>query len=291
MNLLNTLKALIEKERKVNLEILRGLDEAESTKLFARAGFESLHEFCVRELDYTDGAADRRIKTMRLMREHPIVEMKLESGELNLTTASMIQRMFMLAKKQGAALNKEEIIETISRVSSRNAEKILRVRAYDAGMKVKKPDESLREKVRKIIAHHSHKYPGITEDGMLHVLVDQELARIDHARKRRGSGAGVAVHDEQSRYIPAHLKRKVFVRDGNRCTYLTHSGRRCEATHFLQTDHIIPVALGGLTKLSNLRLLCRTHNQLAADDAGLHRPRPNSGAGAGNETASKPVYH
>ena len=60
------------------------------------------------------------------------------------------------------------------------------------------------------------------------------------------------------RYIPASVKRAVWARDFGRCT---HSG--CSSEHKLQFDHILPIALGGATSVSNLRLLCRTHNLLA----------------------------
>jgi 5-methylcytosine-specific restriction endonuclease McrA len=49
------------------------------------------------------------------------------------------------------------------------------------------------------------------------------------------------------------------MRDRGRCT---HSG--CSSKHKLQYDHIKPLARGGETSVINLRLLCQTHNMLAA---------------------------
>ena len=43
------------------------------------------------------------------------------------------------------------------------------------------------------------------------------------------------------------------------------NGGRCKATQNLQIDHVISYALGGTNAASNLRVLCRTHNQLAAE--------------------------
>jgi 5-methylcytosine-specific restriction endonuclease McrA len=72
---------------------------------------------------------------------------------------------------------------------------------------------------------------------------------------------------QESRYIPAALKRQVWARDKSRCT---HPG--CNSEYFLETDHIVPLALGGKTELDNLRLLCRTHNLWAAiDKLGIER--------------------
>ena len=37
--------------------------------------------------------------------------------------------------------------------------------------------------------------------------------------------------------------------------------------HFLEFDHIEPVARGGASTVENVRLLCRAHNQHAAEQA------------------------
>src|SRR5262249_31913937 len=66
------------------------------------------------------------------------------------------------------------------------------------------------------------------------------------------------------RHIPSALRREVRTRDGGRCTYCASDGTRCSARAYLQIDHIVPVARGGKTELSNLRLLCSAHNRLEA---------------------------
>jgi hypothetical protein len=70
-----------------------------------------------------------------------------------------------------------------------------------------------------------------------------------------------------SRYIPQWLKDFVYRRDGGRCTYETSDGCRCCATTGLEYDHVVPVALGGrATKPEDVRLRCRAHNRLAAEE-------------------------
>jgi len=65
-----------------------------------------------------------------------------------------------------------------------------------------------------------------------------------------------------SRYIPAAVKRAVWIRDGGRCTF-----ENCGSSHYLQYDHRFPFALGGAHTVENLRLLCAAHNRSAAQDA------------------------
>ena len=65
-----------------------------------------------------------------------------------------------------------------------------------------------------------------------------------------------------SRYIPADVKRAVWLRDGGKCTH-----ENCSSTHYVQFDHRMPFALGGAHTLENLRLLCAAHNRLEAERA------------------------
>jgi hypothetical protein len=68
-----------------------------------------------------------------------------------------------------------------------------------------------------------------------------------------------------SRHVANPVRRLVFERDGCRCTYVSPDGHRCEATAFLELDHVIPHALGGRAEPENLRVRCRAHNRLWAE--------------------------
>lgn len=68
-----------------------------------------------------------------------------------------------------------------------------------------------------------------------------------------------------ARHIPAAVKRAVRERDGERCTFVSDGGNRCEARTMLQFDHVDPIARGGVTTADNVRLLCRAHNQHVAE--------------------------
>jgi 5-methylcytosine-specific restriction endonuclease McrA len=59
--------------------------------------------------------------------------------------------------------------------------------------------------------------------------------------------------------IPQEVRRAVFERDGGRCT-------QCGADFDLQYDHVIPVALGGATRVDNLQLLCGECNRAKGAD-------------------------
>ncbi len=60
-------------------------------------------------------------------------------------------------------------------------------------------------------------------------------------------------------------RREVFARDGERCTFTSDDGARCPSRGHLELDHIEPRALGGNGATSNLRVRCRAHNRLYAE--------------------------
>src|SRR5262245_2925942 len=70
---------------------------------------------------------------------------------------------------------------------------------------------------------------------------------------------------ENPRHIPARIKRAVWKRDGGQCTFVSESWHRCEARSRLEFDHVLEVARGGEATVDGIRLLCRAHNQHAAE--------------------------
>jgi hypothetical protein len=68
-----------------------------------------------------------------------------------------------------------------------------------------------------------------------------------------------------SRHIPSAVKRAVMERDGEQCTFVSESGRRCEARRDLEFDHVREFARGGEATVDGIRLRCRAHNQYTAE--------------------------
>jgi hypothetical protein len=69
----------------------------------------------------------------------------------------------------------------------------------------------------------------------------------------------------QSRHVPDPVKRIVYVRDGGRCSFVDERGHRCNERSNLEYDHIDGFARTGRHDPDGIRLLCRAHNQHAAD--------------------------
>jgi 5-methylcytosine-specific restriction endonuclease McrA len=72
-------------------------------------------------------------------------------------------------------------------------------------------------------------------------------------------------------YIPRAVRREVFERDGEQCTFSDPDGRRCESRTLLELDHVTARAHGGTDDSDNLTVRCRQHNALSAErDFGRH---------------------
>ena len=92
------------------------------------------------------------------------------------------------------------------------------------------------------------------------------------------------------RHVPAHVMRAVRERDGDRCTFVSESGKRCEERSRLQLEHIVPVARGGEATAENIRMLCHSHNQHTADcefGRGFMEEKRRAAKAAGDERAQE----
>lgn len=299
-------RELAAQERRITTEILWHLREIERRQIHAQLGFPSLFEFCVAELKYSRGAASRRIRAMRLLKEVNEMEDSLRSGEISLTTASQVQSFLQREKRRHKLYSheeKREILNSVHGLSKEETERFLLTVSPDSAMpretsrsitpeitelKLHVPAE-LASKLERLRGLLAHKHPFLSHGHLLDILAEIALDKLDPLRRAsRLRKATLAQTDSSDATaapgpdadtrvpIPAGLRREVWTRDLGRCTYVSpETGRRCESTHALEVDHERPVALGGTNAPENLRLLCRTHNQLAAvESLGRDRMTP-----------------
>ncbi len=101
---------------------------------------------------------------------------------------------------------------------------------------------------------------------------DVPSAERDGAPSLARAGAGHSAEHAanpgatRTRAIPRPIRRQVFERDGMLCSFVAENGERCGCRTRLELDHVEPWAVGGPSDSANLRVLCRAHNRLAAEE-------------------------
>jgi hypothetical protein len=85
----------------------------------------------------------------------------------------------------------------------------------------------------------------------------------DAAAARRTSKPG----SPPTERITNATRRVVAARDGLQCSWVDDHGRRCPSRAWLEHDHRQPRGKGGSSEAHNIRIFCRAHNQLAAEQA------------------------
>ena len=196
--LLNQTRALAAEERKLTTRMLWHLREIEERRLFAERGYPSLFEMCVRELGYSEATAQRRIAAMRLIREIPELQTKLESGELKMGQVSQVQGFLRAERReQGRSYSLQEKKDLIARIegkSTRETERELTsISPQSAGVKEKEraisateteirfiADEALLDKLKRLQELGSHRFEARSKYAdLFHWLADLGLAKLE----------------------------------------------------------------------------------------------------------------
>lgn len=283
----SNLQAKADEWRKTH-EVLLHLQEVERRKLHLHLGYSSMHTYAVEKLGYSSGAAFRRIQAMRLLKDVPAVKQQFDSGALNLTTAAQIQNFCRMHRKP--IEQKASLCRKFSGKSKREIEKgLLTLEWAQARAQAQTQDQNqtqsqlnnaipprrdrltplnamyteikfcadqkLLAKLNKLQQMHSHK----NLNQIFNLALNAAL------KIKKPSANKTRAHNPQRRQVPKRLAQEILQRADYRCEYTDPAANhRCQETKFLDIDHRLPVALGGLTTKNNLRVLCRAHNLYVA---------------------------
>lgn len=129
---------------------------------------------------------------------------------------------------------------------------------FDVGPETVKLLERAREVLR-------HKFPAATFEDIVKEALGMLLSERDPELKLKLAKENARQVLTLSRRIPYWVRREVWKRDEGRCAFVSDAGQRCGQRSWLEYDHIVPYSKGGRSDdPKNVRLLCRTHNQVAA---------------------------
>jgi hypothetical protein len=90
--LLESLRSLVGQGRGVLARLLAHLVEVEERRLHLEAACPSMLDFCVHRLGMSEDEACRRIDAARLAHRFPDLLVRIERGELTLTTVGLLRK-------------------------------------------------------------------------------------------------------------------------------------------------------------------------------------------------------
>lgn len=296
-----TMIKLGQSERELMTKTLHHLREVESRRLFSKYKKESLFAYAVEFMGYSEAQANDRISAMRLMRELPMIEEKIESGALNLTNIVKARTVFRHEKKAQRERTKEqklELLESIERLSTREAIKTLELQSF-ADIPKKKNEVALDQfapkvqaKLKRLLDVRANVDPSLTLHDLIDQMADLSLEKWDPVRKAervmkrasRKPDKAVAESDLRDRTVevdskteecdaPVPVAQQVKQRRTRYIKAATSHGlfakfrghcSNCGTGRAIERDHIVSFAIGGSSEFENLQLLCRNCNQRKA---------------------------
>ncbi|OFZ47172.1 MAG: hypothetical protein A2381_14350 [Bdellovibrionales bacterium RIFOXYB1_FULL_37_110] len=271
--LLAKTKNLIREEQKLLSIILSHLEEIERRKLYSDLGYQSLFDYALKELCYTEQQAWRRINAMRVMRKLPELRNQLNDGSLSLSNINMASSLFKDAKINSKEKQLEIFAEIKNTTKQACEEKIFELkREYGV---LKTPGKTI---IKKTSQHSSRVHVNLSSETLLklekikNLTKEQDLDKIISLMADSYIKQKIEVKCEHkktpiknSRYIPRKVKEIVYKRANGEC-------ENCQSTHRLEYEHIVPFAMGGTNDVSNISLFCSNCNKRKAiKDFGLKK--------------------
>ena len=295
------LDTLFTRDHETTAALLAHIAEFDDRKLYLPAGYPSMVAYCVDRERYTEQAAYKRIFAARAARRFPAIFAAVARGQLHLSAVVLLARHLTentaeelltvathkskaeIEQMLAARFPKSEVLTWVAAPAAQNVSPLscqlspgkvacvnqvhtvtpLSTESYAVQFTM---SQSAHEKLRYVQALLGHRAaPGdiaqVFEqalDALIPAIEKQKFAATDRPRRSHRQSS-------DPRHIPAHVKRAVWQRDGGRCTFMSDDGHRCQAETDLEFDHITEVARGGEPTVDGMRLLCRAHNQYAAE--------------------------
>jgi hypothetical protein len=221
------------------------------------------------------------------MRQNEQARESIQTGQLTLTSAAQIQRFIQAERKvanQPVTPDRANVlIESCSGKSKREVEKFLfheasaptkiamqeRTRQinhveFEIKMTLSSIAQAKLARARELI--HTETMAEVFEKALDALIAEKEKSLGKTASKTEPAPpveeqVALAPTSQNPRYIPTKFKRIIYDRSNGQCEYINYEGMRCLSQKQLEIDHVTPVALGGKSEITNLRHLCRNHNQ------------------------------
>ena len=229
------LLALTQKEKQITSEILGKLQDMENQRGYLRLGYNSLFDYLVRGLKYSEATAYQRQACVRLTQELPEIKQKIDQGTLTVSSVSS-------AFKQLRTQTVEQKRQTLAQLENKSTREVKKILAPDSKpILVKKTEYRDRvhlrlelsheqnKKLEKLRALKSHKH---NLESLIESLIDNELKKYELSDKLKSqvtdSNRMNKPNSKNNRYIPKRLRIAALEKANHKCEFIG-----CETTHYL----------------------------------------------------------
>ena len=239
---------------------------------------------------YSEKEAYSRLSALRLMKELPQVEAKIEKGELNLTHITLMQTLFRQEQRAGHAFEAHDKLKALDAVSNKSTRQTQLLRLELSSNPVElKPDrmtpvspEKIEltftanaglqlklEQLRGLTAHKQSRFGANQSLGdLFEALVNQAIEAAARPKRRiiaaTAAAAAAATVAVEATATATGVESSGAATASVVTAATTPRCANCGSVHALESDHILPKAKGGADTPDNRRLLCRSCNQRAA---------------------------
>lgn len=282
-------------------ELLRVLQDIDDKRLFIDWGYSSLFDYCRQALKLSESQSYNFVAVSRRCLEVPALQQAIQSEQINLSRAKRILPVIDVGNaaqwiEKAATMDQRQLEREVAAenpvVAERPSLKPSSATRFILHTGISEEIQADVEKAMEILSRGSK----VSLEEAVGLAFKILLDKIDPLRKlvrnqKVKAGADLATSDERAlapkeaaiqqaaptpasprhsstqRYIPAHLKREIYHRDGNQCRHLNPNKTRCTQRAFLEIHHVVPLADGGKTTLDNLITVCSGHHSY------LHRKK------------------
>jgi hypothetical protein len=228
--LLNQMEKFVYDERQILTVILHHLREIDRRRLFSALKFGSLYEYAVKKLGYSEDQAYRRIAAMRLLKEIPELEEKINAGSLTLTHMGMAQSFFKKEEKLSKSLFSKSLkialLQKLENKPTREAEKIVFALSSDESKKVSEKIRAVAEdqieikfranielshKIHLLKSLMAHSHPGISLEELFTRLCDLGLEKLGLKLERKPASPSKTAAPRKLKISQAAIYREVKI--------------------------------------------------------------------------------
>jgi len=300
------LRSLAANERTAQVELLRALVEFDRHEMYLALGYDKLWTYCVRVLHLSEGSTYRRTRAIEILRRFPMLAAHLRDGRLNLSTLvelgpvltdesvdaltaraaylskAEVERMLASMRKPAELPPELELRRAPKKTAPEQPPTLdLQAPAVAPAPAPKRTLEAqpiaedewfirgrlsdrIKRKLERARELASHTIPTGQWEAVLEAALDCYIGELEKRREARTDKPRDSKKEPKNRRtIPAEVRRAVSERDQGCCAWRGPDGHRCESRWQLEYDHVDPE---GPSTFENVRLLCRKHNRLHAEE-------------------------